>query len=167
MAEIDLVPLTEQELSGLADLQPADYFATAPEGALPPPHVAARALRQLAAGTPPFWCVPFQMVVRPAGALMGGCTFKGVPENGEVEIAYGVARSMRGRGIASAAVAQLLQLAARSGAVQRVVAEIVVDNTPSIRLVSRLGFVAGAPFVDTDGETVQRWTYRLPAARID
>lgn len=71
---------------------------------------------------------------------------------------------MCGRGIASAAVAQLLVLAARSGAAQRVIAEIVVDNTPSIRLVSRLGFVAGAPLVDADGETVQRWTYSLPAA---
>jgi [ribosomal protein S5]-alanine N-acetyltransferase len=159
--DIALLQLTREELLGLAESKPADHFAGAPEGALPPPHVARRALDQLEAGVPAFWCVPFLIVVRPAGTVVGGCTFKGRPSNGDVEIAYGVARSMRGRGIAGAAVAQLLRLAATDGSVRQVVAEVLPSNVGSSKVVSRLGFTARGTFVDTDGEIVVRWTYSV------
>ena len=154
-----LEKLTQQELLGLAAQKPAARFKGAAEGALPPPHVAERALAQLEAGMPAFWCVPFLIVERPGGAVLGGCTFKGMPVGGEVEIAYGVARQARGRGVATEAVAQLLQLAAQEESVQRGVAEILPSNIASSRLVSRLGFTKGPAFIDTDGETVVRWTY--------
>lgn len=159
---VQLVPLTSDELRGLADSRPAAYFAGAAEGALPPPHVAARALAQLEAGVDAFWCVPRLIVGAPDGRLLGGCTFKGMPAAGEVEIAYGVAQRERGRGIATEAVAQLLALAAAEESARVVVAEILPSNIASTRVVSRLGFTMGEQFVDTDGETVVRWTYRLP-----
>lgn len=159
--EIDLVQLTREELLGLAKSEPAHYFAGAPEGALPPSHVAGRALRQLEAGIPAFWSTPFLIVARPEGTILGGCTFKGMPSNGDVEIAYGVAKSMRGRGIASAAVARLLTLAAADRAVKQVVAEILPSNIGSSKVVSRLGFTARETIVDSDGETVVRWIYSV------
>jgi [ribosomal protein S5]-alanine N-acetyltransferase len=159
--DIALLQLTREELLGLAESKPADHFAAAPEGALPPPHVARRALDQLEAGVPAFWCVPFLIVVRPDGTVVGGCTFKGRPSNGDVEIAYGVARSMRGRGIAGAAVAQLLILAATDGSVRQVVAEVLPSNVGSSKVVSRLGFTARGTLVDTDGEIVVRWIYSV------
>ncbi|HEY0588637.1 MAG TPA: GNAT family protein [Pseudoduganella sp.] len=161
MLEIELIQLTREELAGLAKSEPADHFADAAEGALPPPHVADRALKQLEAGAPGFWCAPFLIVARSERTILGGCTFKGVPSNGDVEIAYGVAKSMRGRGIASAAVAQLVKLAAADPSVQRVVAEILPSNISSSKVVARVGFTARGTFVDTDGETVVRWIYSV------
>lgn len=159
--KLTLEKLTQEELRGLASLKPAARFVGAAEGALPPPHVAERALAQLEAGMPAFWCVPFLIVETPGGAVLGGCTFKGMPVGGEVEIAYGVAKQARGRGVATEAVAQLLQLAAQEGSVQRVIAEIFPSNVASSRLVSRLGFSKGPTFIDTDGDTVVRWTHHI------
>lgn len=158
---ITLVPLTLHELKGLAESRPAPRFAGAPAGALPPPHVAARALAQLEDGMDAFWCAPFVMIDDLSGQCVGGCTFKGVPVDGEVEIAYGVAQSARGRGVATAAVARLVQLAATSGLVTQVVAEILPSNIASAKVVSRLGFIDQGSFVDTDGETVTRWMHRI------
>jgi RimJ/RimL family protein N-acetyltransferase len=157
--EIDLIPLSADELRRLASGESVHDFASAPAGALPPPHVAARALSQLETGTPAFWCVPFLIVARGSGVVLGGCTFKGAPVNGCAEIGYGVAKSMRGRGVATSAVEQLLNLSTASGNVQLVVADILPDNTASSKVVSRLGFTRSHTFVDSDGETVVRWTY--------
>lgn len=159
--EIELVHLTREELRGLSAALPADHLIGASKGALPPPHVADRALKQLAANVPAFWCVPFLIVEKPAGTVVGGCTFKGAPSNGDVEIAYGVADSARGRGIATAAVCQLLKLAAADRSVRQVIAEILPSNIGSTKVVSRLGFTERESYVDTDGETVVRWTYRV------
>lgn len=159
LPQVELIQLTLEELRGLSESRPAAHLSGAPDGALPPPHVASRALDQVEAGMPACWCVPFLIVARPEGAVLGGCTFKGPPSNGAVEIAYGVARSARGRGIATAAVGQLLQRAAADHTVQQVVAEILPSNIGSSKVVARLGFMERESYVDTDGETVVRWTY--------
>lgn len=159
--EIRLMPMAPKELRRLAASQPVDRFASAPEGALPPPHVVVRALSQLDAGVPATWCLPFLIVDKRSGDILGGCRFKGAPVNGSVEIGYGVARSARGRGIATSAVEALLRVAVASGIVQEVVAHILPGNIPSSRVVSRLGFARGRPVVDTDGETVVRWAYSV------
>jgi len=54
-----------------------------------------------------------------------------------------------------------LKLAAADGSVRQVVAEILPSNVGSSKVVSRLGFGARGTFVDTDGETVVRWTYSV------
>lgn len=159
-AQVALVQLSAEDLRRLASQAPSGRFAGAPDGALPPAHVAARALAQVDAGMPPFWCVPF-LVISPEGSVLGGCTFKGPPSNGEVEIAYGVASSERGRGVAPAALGKLLALAAADRALRRVAAEILPSNTASSKVVSRLGFKADKTFVDADGETVVRWILDL------
>ena len=105
--------------------------------------------------------MPFLIISRARQIALGGCTFKTLPVDGTVEIGYGVAKSQRGRGIATAAVGQLLQMAALSGLVQEVVAHIVPANTVSSRVVSRLGFTRGNLVVDPDGETVVRWAWRV------
>lgn len=157
----ELAQLSHEELLGLAESRPMARFSDAAEGALPPPHVAARALAQLDAGVPAFWCVPLLILDKSDGAVLGGCTFKGPPKQGEVEIAYGVATAVRGRGIATEAVRQLLSLATGEGSVYTVVAEILPSNIASSKLVSRLGFSKGVTFVDTDGETAVRWSYSV------
>lgn len=158
-AHVKLVPLDLPNLRRLAASEPADF--SAPEGALPPAHVAARALLQLEAGTPAQWCVPYLIAIGDSGEIVGGCTFKGEPVDGRVEIGYGVARSARCRGIATAAVSQLLKLAAASGLVREVEAHILPGNIASSKVVSGLGFAPGQAIVDPDGERVVPWAYRI------
>lgn len=161
MPQVELIQLTQEELRGLSESMPAAHLSGAPDGALPPPHVARRALAQVEAGVSAFWCVPFLIIAKHEGAVLGGCTFKGPPLNDAVEIAYGVAGKARGKGIATAAVGQLLQLVATDCAVRQVVAEILPANIGSSKVVSRLGFMERESYVDTDGETVVRWTYSV------
>ncbi|GAP65578.1 hypothetical protein MBSD_n0868 [Mizugakiibacter sediminis] len=159
---IRLVPLDLPNLRRLAAGEPGDFAGmTVHEGGPPPRHVAARALAQLEAGTPAAWCVPYLIVPASRDAVLGGCGFKTAPVDGSVEISYGVAKSQRGRGIATAAVGELLRLAADSGVVREVVAHVLPDNVASSRVVARLGFAPGPAFVDTDGATVVRWAWRL------
>lgn len=155
LVPIDLSNLRRLAVSEEANLDGMEIL----EGALPPPHVAARTLAQLESGTPAHWCVPFLIVSRQV--VLGGCGFKAAPASGSVEIGYAVAESQRGRGIATAAVARLLQMASSSGLVQHVVAHILPDNAASSKVVSRLGFSKGHSLVDHDGETVVQWSFAV------
>jgi RimJ/RimL family protein N-acetyltransferase len=161
-AEVELAQIDLANLRRLAASESVDFGAMeVPEGAIPPARVASRALAQLDGGTPALWCTPFLILSKSRDVVLGGCTFKGMPVEGCVEIGYGVAASVRGRGIATAAVQQLLHIAASSGIVREVVAHIVPDNWASAKVVSRLGFSKGDPLVDPDGETVVRWAWRV------
>lgn len=126
------------------------------DGALPPPRIAEHALSYLKAGTPPEWCVPFLIVS--GNTVLGTCRFRSAPADGCVEIGYEVAASQRGRGIATQAVGQLVQIAASTGQVQRVVAHIVPENLASSKVVARLGFSRSDALVDHDGTTVALWS---------
>jgi RimJ/RimL family protein N-acetyltransferase len=75
------------------------------------------------------------------GVVVGDCGWFGPPdEDGEVEIGYGLARSVRGRGLGTEAVALLLDWLATKGA-KRVRAEVRPGNAASFALLARLGFV--------------------------
>jgi [ribosomal protein S5]-alanine N-acetyltransferase len=130
-----------------------------PDGALPPAEVAMRSLVELALGTPELWCVPYLIVSPSRATVLGACRFKTAPVDGTVEISYGLARSERGKGIATAAIGQFLQLAASTGLVREVIAHILPTNKASSRLVSRLGFSMGHTFIDDDGDTVAHWSW--------
>lgn len=158
--DIELLTVDLPNLRRLAASEPADLQA--PAGALPPAHVAARALAQLASGVPAPWCVPMLILSATSGEILGGCTFKGAPVDGRVEIGYGVAETARRRGVATAAVSRLLRLAAASGLVTRVDAHILPDNLASSLVVSRLGFSRGEMLEDPPGEWVVRWSHAVP-----
>ena len=152
---IDLPNLRRLAASEAVHLDGMQVF----DGALPPAHVAARALAQIDRGMPAEWCAPFLIVSR--NAVLGACTFKAAPVEGMVEIGYGVAASQRGRGVATRAIRRLLDIATASGRVREVVAYILPDNVASSTVVSRLGFSKGDPVADHDGEKVVVWTYRI------
>lgn len=158
---LTLRPIRLEALRDLAESRLPAEFASVPDGALPPPHVALRALARLADGVPAAWSLPLLVIDRRDGSVVGGGAFKHRPEQGVVEIGYGIATCRRGEGIGTEAVALMLAWAAATGEVGEVVAMIVPGNLPSERLVARLGFVAGATLADADGETVVRWAYRI------
>jgi RimJ/RimL family protein N-acetyltransferase len=163
--DIELVQIGLDHLRQIAAGERVDLgTATACEGALPPGHVATLALAEVDAGTPLDWCVPFLIVSKARNAVLGSCRFKTVPVEGEVEISYGVSREVRGQGVATVAIAQLLQRAAADLAVHRVVAHILPDNLPSSKLVHRLGFARDRVLTDIHGDEVARWVWSVSRA---
>ena len=73
------------------------------------------------------------------GLAVGGIGFKGQPDNGCVEIGYGLAPSARGHGYAAEAVTALLTVAAAHG-LSTVIANTTLDNIASQRTLIRAGF---------------------------
>lgn len=61
------------------------------------------------------------------------------------ELSYWVLPHARGRGVARAAAAAMLDLARDQGEVRSVVLDVEVDNLPSIRVAERLGAVRREP----------------------
>lgn len=116
---------------------------------------SADALRPLAEH--PADTVEGTFLITEEGVVVGDCGWFGPPVDGVVEIGYGVAPSVRGRGLATAAVQLLLAWVASRGAV-RVRAEVLPSNLPSLRLLERLGFVdvgehAGHRVLERDAPT--------------
>jgi RimJ/RimL family protein N-acetyltransferase len=73
------------------------------------------------------------------GRAIGGIGFKGQPEDGCVEIGYGLVPSARGNGYAAEAVVALLAIAKDNG-LSRVIADTARDNIASQRALIRAGF---------------------------
>jgi RimJ/RimL family protein N-acetyltransferase len=73
------------------------------------------------------------------GQAIGGIGFKGRPDNGSVEIGYGLVPSARGNGYAAEAARALVALARQQG-LSRIVADTDEDNVASQRTLERAGF---------------------------
>lgn len=73
------------------------------------------------------------------GITIGGIGFKGKPNNGSVEIGYGLAPSARGRRYAAEAAHALVALARQHG-LSRIFAHTGEDNFTSQRTLERVGF---------------------------
>jgi GNAT superfamily N-acetyltransferase len=75
------------------------------------------------------------------GRISGECGTKSPPTaDGAVEIGYGLAPASRGHGLGTSAVRALVDWLVEQPDIRSVDAEVHVSNTPSRRLVERLGF---------------------------
>lgn len=82
----------------------------------------------------------FYRVTRLAdGQAVGGIGFKGPPDDGCVEIGYGLAPSARGEGLAAEAVTAIVDFA-NSQHIARVLASTARDNVASQRTLLHAGF---------------------------
>jgi RimJ/RimL family protein N-acetyltransferase len=93
------------------------------------------------------------------GALVGIGGFKGPPDDGVVELGYAVSPSRQGRGIATAAVEDLLARAFRAG-VATVIAHTLAAVNASTRVLGKTGFVRTATQHDPELGDVWRWEKR-------
>jgi RimJ/RimL family protein N-acetyltransferase len=92
------------------------------------------------------------------GEVAGLCGYKGRPTpEGEVEIGYGVVASRRGRGLAAAAVASMLERAARDPGIVRLTAETAVDNIASQRVLEKNGFGSTGRRTDPEDGVLLLW----------
>ena len=74
----------------------------------------------------------------PVGTV--GCA-GGLSPQGDQEIGYGLVDGARGRGVATEAVGALCTQLERAPGVLRLTAEVLPGNSPSMRVLHRLGFV--------------------------
>ena len=72
--------------------------------------------------------------------IIGDLGFKGKPgEKGIVEVGYGIIPEMQNKGIATEAVNAIVNWGFSSPSVQKVVAECLEDNIPSIKVLEKIG----------------------------
>jgi RimJ/RimL family protein N-acetyltransferase len=107
----------------------------------------------------------YQVRLRETGDVIGGIGFIHPPEQGEVEVGYGLAESARGRGLATEALHAVAQWAKEHG-VTMLVAMTALDNVPSQRVLERLGFTRLPGTIEDGGDggdgPMLRW--ELPLA---
>jgi len=103
----------------------------------------------------------YQVRLADTGVAVGGIGFLHPPQDGEVEVGYGLAESVRGRGLATEALRAMTVLAAQHG-VAVMVATTAVDNVASQRVLQRLAFtrLPGTIEDDEDGPML-RWELAL------
>ena len=81
------------------------------------------------------------LVIDDDDRIVGDCGTKTPTRpNGSVEIGYGLAGPSRGRGLGSRAVATLVAWLAQQPDVRTIEAEVEIGNTPSRRVLERVGF---------------------------
>jgi [ribosomal protein S5]-alanine N-acetyltransferase len=148
-ASLELVLQTPEEvLAWVESLSAADRAEVSPDW-------IAR-VRATTAGDP--WSLSFRAVERASGSVVGGCAFKGPPdEGGVVEVAYGIDPDQRGRGLATEAAAALAEFAFASGRVRLVRAHTKPDNSASARVLAKCGFHPVGEVIDPEDGLVCRW----------
>ncbi len=81
------------------------------------------------------------IIERKDGPHVGDLSFKGLNDDGSVEIGYGISEEHRGQGCATEAVNAAVTWALEQPGVTRVEAETEPDNQASQRVLEKCGFV--------------------------
>lgn len=103
------------------------------------------------------WGTRFFVVDEPR-TIVGWGGFKGPPRDGAVELGYAVAPAWEGRGVATAAVRELLREAWAAPAVQAVLAHTLAGPRASVRVLEKTGFVHDAAVEHDELGTL--WRFR-------
>lgn len=108
------------------------------------------------------WGTRFFVVDEPR-TLVGWGGFKGPPTEGVVELGYAVAPGWEGRGVATAAVRELLREAFEAPGVQSVVAHTRAERGASPRVLEKAGFRYDGDV--TNAEVGMAWRFSLDRPR--
>lgn len=102
------------------------------------------------------WWMHFFLV---NGLLVGSGGFVGRPRGGTAEIGYEIAPGFRRRHYGAGAAAALVAKAYDSGEADSVIAHTLAAESPSTRVLARLGFVREAELTDQPEGTLWRWRH--------
>ncbi len=91
--------------------------------------------------------------------LVGWGGFKGPPQDRVVELGYEIAAARRGRGLATAAVREMLAEAFSDDGVTAVIAHTLAERNASTRVLEKAGFEHDGD-AQEDGEAVWRFSRR-------
>lgn len=109
---------------------------------------------------------PAAWLVVEHGEVAGLCLIKGLPDDGAIDIAYGIAPTRWNRGIVSRAVADVIAWARADGRVTCLTAETLPDGWASQRVLERNGFVRTGERIDDEDGLVIGWRCETGAHRV-
>jgi RimJ/RimL family protein N-acetyltransferase len=99
--------------------------------------------------------------------VVGVCGYTGPPNpSGAVEIAYAIAPSYQGRGLATQAGAELIRRALADVRINLVCAHTLPQHNASTRVLEKLGLIFVGLANDEDVGTVWRWELRRPRCTL-
>jgi [ribosomal protein S5]-alanine N-acetyltransferase len=93
----------------------------------------------------------------PKAALIGSVGYRGVPQDGVVEVGCSIATALHGQGLATKAVKKLIQKAFRHKNVQKVIAHTLPDNKASIGVLKNCGMQYMGEVIDPEDGLVWKW----------
>ena len=142
-SRLRLVPFHAALLVALRDgeLTRADALAGAPlprAVELPPPQLLEHCRRAYEEDETLVGFGPW--LVLEDGAVVGNAGFHGAPQDGVVELGYGLAPEVWGRGLATEAAGALVGWALADPRVATIVADTDPENVASQRVLRKLGF---------------------------
>jgi [ribosomal protein S5]-alanine N-acetyltransferase len=105
------------------------------------------------------------VIERDTGTVVGGIGFFGPPQDGEVEIGYGIVPSRQRRGYATEAVQAMVTDIFQLDRVQTVTANVDLDNPASIRVLEKSGMTLCTQNEDQATYHIRRSTIRLERRR--
>jgi RimJ/RimL family protein N-acetyltransferase len=130
------------------------------EGGIGPNEVTAM-LRGITAGIAADTDQPVAWMIVEGDEVVGMTSFTRARGDGGYDIGYGMAPAHEGRGIMSAALAELVRIAPAHGH-KRLTAETSVDNPGSQRVLEKNGFVATGTRHDPEDGALISWAIDLP-----
>lgn len=165
--DLDLVPYTPADLlalvKGAAEFRSSFGFPAA-DGLrefLLGPEVSAGYLDMLRSSPEPdIWLHGFALLNRNEGLVVGNTAFVGPPNDGEVEIAYGVVPSFEGRGYATQAANALTEFAFTDERVTSVIAHTLPEENASTHILEKNGFAFARKFEHPEDGLIWRWEKR-------
>jgi RimJ/RimL family protein N-acetyltransferase len=101
--------------------------------------------------------------VEESGVIIGTVGFKGQPEDGRIELGYGLVPSARQKGLANEAVGVLLSAAAEASDIREVWVETAVDNMASQLVLEKLGFARTGQRWDAEDGALITWSRPPPS----
>lgn len=104
------------------------------------------------------WWV-YLIVYKPSNMLIGSCGYKGEPDsNGCVEIGYEITPTHRAMGLGYETAFALVEHAFKQRGVLKVIAHTLPEESPSVRILERIGFIrTDDNFNDPDEGVLWRW----------
>ena len=96
-------------------------------------------------------------ILYPENILIGTCGYKGPPQDGIVEIGYGVISSFRGIGLATEIAAVLIDNALTFPEVSKVIAHTLPEENASCNVLRKCGFHFVGEVMDPEDGCIWRW----------
>jgi [ribosomal protein S5]-alanine N-acetyltransferase len=102
--------------------------------------------------------LPYLFIFRPDRAVVGLGGFKSVPDDRRtIEIGYSVAPTYQGKGFATSAARQLIEIAFKSKLVDCVCAHTLAENNASTRVLKKCGMTKESATIDADDRNLWKW----------
>lgn len=164
--DVELVPCSIKHIQKLiegAETFQATYGLHLVEGYLPFEEALQYTLNVMQTSQVWYPWLPYLLILRSKRAVVGLGGFKSVPDHSRtVEIGYSVTPSYQGRGLATSAALQLIEIAFAGDLVDCVCAHTLAEINASTRVLAKCGMSKVSELIDPeDGKVWRREIVRL------